>query len=329
MRASGSNSTPNPNPTPVGAATVEAPSRRRKRKREYAHLTRFVRTKARLYAALPYVLLAIVSLPIVVMYSWLLMNSFSKKTLFGFIPQELTLNNWRFLWEPLRIGTSVHPSIWTVTGNTLLFAGGVTVLIVLISTLAGFALSRFDFRGRQSIMQLTILLHAFPGVTLMIAIFFVLLYLMKFTGLPFLNSLWGVVLVKAALEIPWLAWIIKGFFDAIPWEVEWSAYVDGCNRFQAWYKVILPQIRPGIAAIAIFSFLAGWGEFIFLYTFIFSEAFYTLSLYLNSIIGEFQVVEYGVVAAVALFYMIPVIVFFIFTQKGLMQVTVGGLKGGR
>jgi len=308
---------------------VQAEVALKRKKRSYTHLTRFARTKARLLSALPYGLLLLLSLPLILMYLWLLISSFSKKTLFGFIPSELTLNNWRFLWEPLRIGTSVHPSIWLITGNTLLFAGGVTLLIVLVSTLAGFALSRFDFRGRQSIMQMTILLHAFPGVTLMIAIFFVLFYLMRLTDLPFLNSLWGVMLVKASLEIPWSAWIIKGFFDSIPWEVEWSAYIDGCNRFQAWYKVILPQIRPGIAAIAIFSFLAGWGEFIYLYTFIFSETFYTLSLYLKSIIGEFQVVEYGVVAAVALFYMIPVIIFFLFTQKGLMRVTVGGLKGGR
>jgi len=273
--------------------------------------------------AIPYAMLTIVSLPIVLMYLWLLMSSFSKKVLFGFIPSEFTLYNWRFLVAPLKMGVAEHPSIWLVTWNTLSFALGVSFVVVLVSTLAGFALSRFEFRGREQIMQMTILLHAFPGVTLMIAIFFVLYYL----GL--LDSLLGVLIVKASLEIPWSSWIIKGFFDDIPWDVEWSAYVDGCNRFQAWYKVILPLIRPGIAAISIFSFLAGWGEFIFLYTFIFSETHQTLSLYVKSIIGEFRFTDYGVLSAVALWYIIPTIIFFIFTQKGLMRVTVGGIKGGR
>jgi len=294
-----------------------------RKRRVYVQVSRIAKARMAIVRAIPYLMLAIVSLPIVLMYLWLIMSSFSKKVLFGFIPSEFTLYNWRFLVAPLKMGVSEHPSIWLVTWNTLSFALGVSLMVVLVSTLAGFALSRFQFRGREEIMQMTILLHAFPGVTLMIAIFYVLYYL----GL--LDSLLGVLLVKASLEIPWSSWIIKGFFDDIPWDVEWSAYIDGCNRFQAWYKVILPLIRPGIAAISIFSFLAGWGEFIFLYTFIFSETHQTLSLYVKSIIGEFRFTDYGVLSAVALWYIIPTIIFFIFTQKGLMRVTIGGIKGGR
>jgi len=263
------------------------------------------------------------------MYLWLLMSSLSSKVLFGFIPAEFTARNWRFLWEPIQMGAAAHLSVWKATWNTLIFAVSVMLIVVLVATLAGFALSRMQFRGRESIMRLIILLHAFPGITLLIAIFYVLYFLTRATHIKFLDSLWGVALVKASLEIPWSAWIIKGFFDNIPWEVEWSAYIDGCNRFQAWYKVILPQLKPGIAAISIFSFLAGWGEFIYLYTFIFSEQNQTLSLLIKALIGEFRFTDYGLLAAVSLFYIIPVLIFFIFTQKGLMRVTVGGIKGGR
>ncbi|HIC96471.1 TPA: carbohydrate ABC transporter permease, partial [Candidatus Bipolaricaulota bacterium] len=269
------------------------------RKRVYVPVSRARRLRIRLLGSIPYLLLGVMSLPAILMYLWLILGSFSKKVLFGLIPTELSLHNWRFLVAPLKYGFGEYPSIWLVTWNTLFFAGGVTLLVVMTATLAGFALSRISFRGREELMQMIILLHAAPGITLLIAIFYVLHYL----GL--LNTLWGVILVKAALEIPWSTWIIKGFFDDIPWDVEWSAYVDGCNRFQAWYKVILPLIRPGIAAIAIFSFLAGWGEFIYLYTFIFTETHYTLSLYVLAVIGEFRFTDYGVLSAVAFWYMIP------------------------
>jgi len=301
----------------------------RKEERRYVAPSTWTRVVRRASRGVPYLLLIISSLPILSMYLWLLMSSLSSKVLFGFIPAEFTARNWRFLWEPIQMGAAAHLSVWKATWNTLIFAVSVMLIVVLVATLAGFALSRMQFRGRESIMRLIILLHAFPGITLLIAIFYVLYFLTRATHIKFLDSLWGVALVKASLEIPWSAWIIKGFFDNIPWEVEWSAYIDGCNRFQAWYKVILPQLKPGIAAISIFSFLAGWGEFIYLYTFIFSEQNQTLSLLIKALIGEFRFTDYGLLAAVSLFYIVPVLIFFIFTQKGLMRVTVGGIKGGR
>ena len=300
-----------------------------KEKSRYVAPSALTRAQAKLTRSVPYILLLISSLPILSMYLWLFMSSLSSKVMFGFIPAGITARNWRFLWEPIQMGAAAHLSVWKATWNTFIFAFAVMLLVVLVATLAGFALSRMQFRGRESLMRLIIVLHAFPGITLLIAIFYVLYFLTRVTHVKFLDSLWGVALVKASLEIPWSAWIIKGFFDNIPWEIEWSAYIDGCNRFQAWYKVILPQLKPGIAAISIFSFLAGWGEFIYLYTFIFSEENQTLSLLIKALIGEFRFTDYGLLAAVSLFYIFPVLIFFIFTQKGLMQVTAGGIKGGR
>src|SRR5690606_39530879 len=119
---------------------------------------------------------------------------------------------------------------------------------------------------------------------------------------------------------------IEGFFDNIPLDTEWAAYLDGCNRFQAWWKVILPQMKTGLAAIAIFSFISGWSEFIYVYTFIYSPANYTLAVYLKNLIGDFRMLNYNLLCATGLFYMIPVILFFVFSQKTLMQISFGGLK---
>lgn len=288
------------------------------------------RIRVRAGKILAYTLLIIVSAPIVVMYVWLFMQSISTRVLLGFIPQKLSLNNWRFLWSEVTIGVRTYTSIWPVVLNTFLFAIGVTFLVVLVSALSGFALSRFQFRGRTQLTQMTILLHAFPGVTLLIAIYYILFVLWKVPVIgPIvgLNSIWGVVFVKSALEIPMAAWIVKGFFDDIPWDIEWAAYVDGCSRLQAWRRVILPVIRPGIASVAIFAFLAGWSEFLYLFTFIFEQRNFTLSLYVKQLIGDFKFVDYGLLSAAALFYMIPPLLFFLFTQKSLLRVSFGGVKG--
>jgi len=281
--------------------------------------------KERLEIMLPkilvYATITFVSLPIIIAYAWLLLNSLSKEALFGFIPRKLTIQNWRFMWSEIRIGTKVFPSIWPITWNTLVLAGGITILEVLIATLSGFSLSRMKFKGKNLIMKLTIFLHAFPGVALLIALYIVL------QKMGLLDKLIGVILVKVALNIPMSTWIIKGFFDDIPWEVEWASYIDGCTRLQAWWKVIIPQLKPGIAAISIFSFMSGWSEFIYAYTFIYSPKNFTLAVFLKNLIGDFRMLDYGLLCAAGLYYMIPTILFFILSQKSLMKVSFGGVKG--
>lgn len=270
---------------------------------------------------LVYVIIIFVSLPIIIAYAWLLLNSLSKEALFGFIPRKLTIENWRFMWSEIQIGTRLFPSIWPITWNTFVLAGGITILEVLIATLSGFSLSRMKFKGKSLIMKLTIFLHAFPGVALLIALYIVL------QKMGLLDKLIGVILVKVALNIPMSTWIIKGFFDDIPWEIEWAAYIDGCTRLQTWRKVIIPQLKPGIAAISIFSFMSGWSEFIYAYTFIYSPKNFTLAVFLKNLIGDFRMLDYGLLCAAGLYYMVPTILFFILSQKSLMKVSFGGVKG--
>jgi len=267
-----------------------------------------------------YISLIILSLPILLGYLWLFSGSISDELEFGIVPKRITFENWRFLWSDITIGTKVFPNIWPITLNSLLLSGSITLLEVLISLLAGYALSRMNFPGRNFILKTTIILHAFPGVALLIALYYVLNYI------GMIDKIAGVVLVKVALELPMATWMIKGFFDEISWEIEWAAYMDGCSRLQAWYKIILPQIKPGIAAVALFAFLAGWSEFIYSYTFIFSSENYTLAVFLKNLIGDFRFLDYGLLAAAGLFYMIPVIAFFLISQKSLATIKFGGLK---
>jgi len=271
------------------------------------------------------IIVAVVPLiPIWTMILWLAVQSFSGKVILGIIPSDFTFKNWRFLWSPLKMGLKEYPNIWPITLNTLFLALGVTGLVVFISTLGGYALSRMEFKGRVGLMQFIIALHAFPSIILLIALFVILNHLGLYG--KGIMTLVGIVLIKAGLEIPMATWIIKGFFDAIPWDLEWAALVDGCTRWKAWRTVILPLVLPGIGAISIFSFLSGWSEFLLVFTYVKDEAYYTLPVLIYHMIGEYKFIDWGMLAALGLFYAIPTIIFFSTSQKLLLRIYVGGIK---
>jgi inositol-phosphate transport system permease protein len=270
----------------------------------------------RLRASIPYVLLILMSLPILVGYFWLFESSISVRT-FGLRAEGLTLDNWRFLFEPIRS----HPSIWQVLLSTLAFAVSLALLDIMISSMAGYALSRLRFPGRRMFLSSTIILHAFPTATLLIALFFVL------RAVRLYDSILGVVLVSVSLELPLGIWLMKGFFDNVSWDIEMAAMIDGCSRLRAWWSIVLPIVRPGLAALTIFAFLSGWGAYIIPYTFLVTASIQPISVYLQSLTGDYTFVNYGVVAAVGLFQLVPVLIFYAFAQRSLLNLYSGGLKG--
>ncbi len=273
--------------------------------------------KEKLKNASPYLVLIIGSIPFFIMYTWLITNSFSKYVSFGLIPKEFTLENWSFLWSPIPWGLE-RTSVWTVLLNTLLYAGGVAVLQVLVCTLAAYALSRIEFRGKTLILGLQMLLRAFPGVLLLIGTFFVLLRLRLLYTIP------GVILARMSMEIPYGVWIMKGFFDGVPWDIEWAALVDGCSRIQAWRKIMFPLVIPGLLAISLFAFLAGWEDFVFAYILLPGET-KVMSVLLQGLMAT-EVMDYGLLAAISLFYMLPAMLFFLVAQRALARVTIAGVR---
>ena len=277
--------------------------------------------RQRIWKGLPYLVLVLSVLPILVGYLWLVLSSFMTRTE-GLLPiGQLTLEHWSFLSEP-PFGRG-YPSIWRVTLNTFLIAAFMTVVVVLVSALTGYALSRLNFPGRKSFLSLTLILHAFPSVTLLIGIFFVL----RFFGL--FNTRLGVALVMVGFEMPFGIWLMKGFFDGVSWDMERAALIDGASRLQVWWQVLLPMIKPGIAALAIFAFISGWNAWLIPKTFTIGAGQQaTLSVYLQNFQGDTVAVDWGAVTAVGLFQLIPVAIFFIFTQDLLLNIYSGGAKGG-
>ena len=277
--------------------------------------------RQRIWAGAPYLLLILSILPMFVGYFWLLLSSFSTRTE-GLLPVgNLTLEHFSFLREtPFGLG---YPSIWRVTFNTFLIASFMTITVVLVSALAGYALSRLNFPGRRSFLSLTLILHAFPSVTFLIGIFFVL----RFLGLY--NTLLGVGLVMVGFEMPFGIWLMKGFFDNVSWDMERAALIDGASRLQVWWQIILPTIKPGMAALALFAFISGWNAWLIPKTFTIGAGKQaTLSVYLQNFQGDVVAVDWGAVTAVGLFQLVPVAFFFIFTQDLLLSMYAGGSKGG-
>jgi len=275
-----------------------------------------------------YGLLILSILPIVIGYSWLLIASLSYRTE-GLLPKDAqgniggwTLDNWRFLADP---------NIWRVTLNSFMIAIGMVVGVGLVSTLAGYALARMSFRGRKGFLSLTLVLHAFKAEMLLIAIFFVL----RFIGrIPFIggvlgfNTLGGVALVMVSLQLPLGIWLMKGFFDNISWDMERAALIDGASRLRVWWEIVLPQIKPGIAALSIFTFITGWSAWLIPFTFSIGTKVSNMPVYLNQLMSDTAPVNWNQIAAVGLFQLFPVMIFFIFTQELLLSIYTGGTKGG-
>ena len=295
--------------------------------------------------------LLLVSLPVLASYVFLVVTSFADIVVFtpfiDYRAVHFSLDNYRLFFEGRLNPTSTTiystKEILMMILNTVIVAAGVTAVVVGASVPAAYAISRMNFRGRAALMRLLMLLHAFPGVALIIAVYFIFIYLRSplyhlLERLPeggvseFLQTHYDVVysflfviLARASLEIPMSIWLMKGFFDRVPWELEWSALVDGASRFTAFRKVVLPLVKPGIAALAIFAFLAGWEDLIYVYVFL---PKLTLATYIHYVaVGNIETSYLPVVAAAAVIYLLPTIAFFVTTQRLLLETMGGGLKG--
>ncbi len=254
-----------------------------------------------------------------------------------FLGPELHLYNFRFLLNPNfnaaytdivaakdNPGFSVtsFPSVWTAFFNSLFIAGVSTVIVIFAASLAGYYISRFQYRFRETSLAAMLVLHAFPTTVLLIPIFLVI------WKIGLLDTLFGIVLVIVGIELPFAVFIMKGFFDAVPWEIEMSALTDGATRRQAFYKVVLPQVTNGMIAVSVFVFIRGWEEFIFVLTLLATNAKWTMSLYTYFVTEETNLgIDYGVVSAVAVFYIMPSFLLYTIAQKYLLQMSVGGIKG--
>ena len=205
--------------------------------------------------------------------------------------------------------------------NSLIVSIGTTLLGLSIAIPSGYGFSRYNFYGKSTIMFSFILVQMFPGVIIIVPYFI----LMKTLGL--LNTSIGLILAYSVTALPLCVWMLKGYFDTIPRELEEAARIDGCTQFQVFWKIIIPLSLPAIAVTSLFSFLAAWNEFLLALTFNTSNDNYTLPVGLASFISPTKQL-WGDFAALSIIAAIPIVLLFIVFQKYLINgLTAGSVKG--
>lgn len=205
--------------------------------------------------------------------------------------------------------------------NSLIVATATTVAGVAVAALAGYALARFDLPLRRYLLLMVMAVQMFPLVVLIIPLFVV----MKALGL--LDSWVGLVIAYLSFTTPLAVWLLRSFFETIPKDLEEAAMTDGATRFGAMVRVIFPLAGPGLAATAIFSFIAAWNEFLFALTFVKKENLRTLPVALSAFVGQ-QQADWGRIMAASVLFTIPVVIFFLFVHRRLTTGMVAGSVTG-
>ncbi|WP_232667140.1 ABC transporter permease [Pseudonocardia sp. TRM90224] len=205
--------------------------------------------------------------------------------------------------------------------NTVLVAGASTLIALICAALAGYALARLKFRGSESFTVTILLTYVMPG-----ALLFIPLYQMM-SGIGLNDSLWSLVVTYPTFTLPFATWLLVGYFKSIPADLEESALVDGCTRFGAFLRIVLPLAKPGLLAVALFTLTNAWNEFLFAFVFITRNEYMTLPVGMQSMIFG-DVVPQGQLAAASLLISIPVVLMYAFGQRFLTEgLTAGAVKG--
>jgi arabinogalactan oligomer/maltooligosaccharide transport system permease protein len=229
-------------------------------------------------------------------------------------PTHLSLDNFRSLFGDQPFAR------WLL--NSAFVATATTVLGVFLACTAAYAFSRFRFPGRQAGLMSFLVSQMFPGTLMLIPLYIIVV---QWLGLG--STYTGVILVYSTISIPFCVWMLKGYFDTIPKDLEESALIDGASQATIFWRIILPLAKPAVAVTALFSFMTGWNEFIVAATFINKEELYTAPIGLRFFVGGFTQ-QWGYFAAGSIVAAIPVVILFLFLQKYLVSgLTAGAVKG--
>ena len=265
--------------------------------------------------AATYLMLALLSLFCLLPFAWLFEGAFDPRaSLYLQAPSRLTLDNFARAFS--------QSGALTLLVNSLIMALGAVVIVVICASLAGYTLSRLQFRFKRALMYGILLAQLIPVTATIVPIYSI------FITLHLVDTYQGMILILATYQLPLALWILKSFFDAVPAEIEEAAWTDGAGRFRAIYAIIVPLALPGVSAAALFTFINAWGEFTLPLILLSSQDKLPLSLGIYRAYQAYYLVDYGQLTAMSLLYMAPSLLFFIITRRYLTRVTAVGATAG-
>jgi len=235
------------------------------------------------------------------------------------IPEAITLENFGRVLD-----TRLDDGAWLFgrqLANSIVVSAGTTIVGVFLATTAAYAFLRFRFGGRRVLLSSFLITQMFPATMVMIPLYVIL------DRLHLLDTWTGLILVYSTTALPFCVFMLKGYFDTIPTELEEAALLDGASRARIFWSLILPLARPAIAVTALFSFMTAWNEFILAATFMASDTSYTLPVVLRGYVGQ-RNTDWGAFAAGAVLVSLPVMALFFALERHMVAgLTSGSVKG--
>lgn len=230
-----------------------------------------------------------------------------------FIPSSFTLKHYKYVFA--------NALFWRYFANSIIVSIGVIFIAVIISAFSGYALSRFKFLGKQLFSLSLLFSQSLPPILLAIPLARIL------GSLKLVNTYPGLIIAHMTFALPFCVWMLRGYFKNIPRELEEAAMIDGCQRFQLLWRIVLPLALPGIVAVALFAFILSWQDYLFGLILMTSEEMKTLTVGGASFYGVREL-NWGNMMAFTTLAALPALIFFLFLQKFLVQgLTAGAIKG--
>jgi len=268
-----------------------------------------------------YLFLFVFSIFILIPFIWPFLSAFTNKpenvsSLYLYWPVSFT---WDHFWNAIY----GRGQALTLLRNSILTVGGAVIFALLVCSMGGYALSRSRFRFKRALMFGILLVQIIPGTATVLPLYLIM------RELHLLNSLIGVGLGMTAGAIPFMLWVMKGFIDTVPIELEEAAFLDGATQFQTLYRVVFPLALPGVGAAAILAFNGAWSSF-FLPLILLSDADkFVMPLGLFRALIAYTNLDYGMLNAMGLIYLLPSFLIFIFARQYLIKGTMAGAMAGQ
>ncbi len=228
-------------------------------------------------------------------------------------------------WENI-INILKTPSFWNMMKNSMIVMISTTIGTVFICALVSFVLARLEFRGKNWVYNLFTLGLMFPINVAILPVYFVLRQLTQL-GIPMIDTLFGVIMVQIAFQLSGNILILKGFFTAVPTELQDAAYIDGCTNFDFFWRIMLPLVKPSLAAVAALVMIVSWNDLLVPLVVLNSDKLWTLPLGTMQFQGQWGQ-DLALVSAFVTLASIPTVIFYLFAERQIVAgLTAGAVKG--